>query len=609
MIERKRQFLVRWVISIILLVVLLVLVNGVSREFDRRLDLTAAGTHTISPETGNILSKLQEPVILEYWVSEKLPSGLQNLRRDTVDYLDEFQRAAADAGGRIEVKVIDPARVIEQYVKEQAGDGEEEEPDPMAALMGGPTSPADTKKAELAQQGIPELQGRSIKEDGIEVVPFFSAIVLKYLDRESEGIPVHTTLEGLEYELVSRIAKLTLESKPVLAFYQGRQNDMITQAPDGSPLPAPMSRFDPLLDALGDRFEVRKILLTEESLIPDDAQLLIIAEPDGTTPRQRYEIENSIRSGRPAMILASTTSGSMDRGFQLTPLNPGFSESFGKWGIDIQPNMIVSSQRQCGSIETVTEGPLGMRMRVPQPFPVSPGAAGNNLDGTSPFTRGLQALVFPFASPLIINEAVADAAGVKITPLAKSDSDAWLTPFGPAVTAPMVTPPKDPGMQKSRVLALVAEGEFPATFEVGSKIPSWDPTLEVTGGEEGAPLVEASESVESRILLIASADMAKYTSLNMYRQNVGFLMGSIEALALDPDLAKIRGKVQLASALRETTRDERTLVTYGNMAGVPLLLLVIYGLISASRRSGARHHEALHMLKVPAEACEKKEAS
>ena len=217
--------------------------------------------------------------------------------------------------------------------------------------------------------------------------------------------------------------------------------------------------------------------------------------------------------------------------------------------------------------------------------------------------------MFPFASPLIINEAVADAAGVKITPLAKSDSDAWLTPFGPAVTAPMVTPPKDPGMQKSRVLALVAEGEFPSTFEVGSKIPSWDPTLEVTGGEEGAPLVEASESVESRILLIASADMAKYTSLNMYRQNVGFLMGSIEALALDPDLAKIRGKVQLASALRETTRDERTLVTYGNMAGVPLLLLVIYGLISTSRRSGARHHEALHMLKVPADAGEKKEAS
>ena len=609
MVERKRQFLVRWIVSIIVLVVLLVLVNGVSREFDRRLDLTAAGTHTISPETGNFLSRLQEPVILEYWVSEKLPSGLQNLRRDTVDYLDEFQRAAADAGGRIEVKVIDPARVIEQYVKEQAGDGEEEEPDPMAAFMGGPTSPADTKKAELAQQGIPELQGRSIKEDGIEVVPFFSAIVLKYLDRESEGIPVHTTLEGLEYELVSRIAKLTLESKPVLAFFQGRPDDMITQGPDGSPLPAPMSRFDPLLDALGDRFEVRKIMLTEESMIPDEAQLLIIAEPDGTTPRQRYEIENSIRSGRPAMILASTTSGSMDRGFQLTPLNPGFSESFGKWGIDIQPNMIVSSQRQCGSIETVTEGPLGMRMRVPQPFPVSPGAAGNNLDGTSPFTRGLQALVFPFASPLIINEAVADAAGVKITPLAKSDSDAWLTPFGPAVTAPMVTPPKDPGMQKSRVLALVAEGEFPSTFEVGSKIPSWDPTLEVTGGEEGAPLVEASESVESRILLIASADMAKYTSLNMYRQNVGFLMGSIEALALDPDLAKIRGKVQLASALRETTRDERTLVTYGNMAGVPLLLLVIYGLISASRRSGARHHEALHMLKVPAEAGEKKEAS
>ncbi|OUU25026.1 MAG: hypothetical protein CBC13_02610 [Planctomycetia bacterium TMED53] len=607
MIERKKQFLIQWIASIAVLVVLLVLVNGVARKFDQRLDLTAAGIHTISPETGKILSRLQEPVTLEYWVSERLPSGLQNLRRDTVDYLDEFQRAAAEAGGRVEVKVIDPARVIEQYVKEQSEDGEEKEPDPMAAFMGGPTSPADTKKQELAQQGIPELQGRSVKEDGIEVVPFYSAIVLKYLDRESEGIPVHTTLEGLEYELVSRIAKLTLESKPVLAFFQGRPEDVITQGPDGTPLPAPMSHFDPLLDALGERFEIRKVELTEESLVPDDAQLLIIAEPNGTTPRQRFEIENSIRSGRPVLILASTTSGSMDRGFQLTPLSPGMSESFGPWGIDIQPNMIVSSQSQCGSIETVTEGPLGLRMRVPQPFPVCPGSAGNNLDRTSPFTRGVQAIIFPYASPLIVNQEVAKAAGIEITTLASSDGDAWLTPFGPSVTGAMVTPPKDPALQKNRVLALVAEGKFPATFAAGSKVPSWDPTLEITGGEEDAPLVQETESKESRILLVASADMAKYTSLSMYRQNVGFLMGSIEALALDPDLAKIRGKVQISSSLRETTREERSIATYGNLVGVPLLLAVIYGLMSASRRSASRHHEAMYMLKVPAEGDDEKE--
>jgi hypothetical protein len=121
----------------------------------------------------------------------------------------------------------------------------------------------------------------------------------------------------------------------------------------------------------------------------------------------------------------------------------------------------------------------------------------------------------------------------------------------------------------------------------------------MTGGEADAPLVEAMDEKESRVLLIGSADMAKYSSLNQYRQNVGFLLGSIEALALDPDLAKIRGKVQLPSALRETTRDERNLVIYGNIAGIPLLLMAVYGLISAGRRSSARHHESLHMLKIP----------
>ncbi|MDA9265141.1 hypothetical protein N9P88_03210, partial [Planctomycetota bacterium] len=308
----------------------------------------------------------------------------------------------------------------------------------------------------------------------------------------------------------------------------------------------------------------------------------------------------------PAIVLASTASGSMDRGFQLTPLSPGMSESFVPWGIDIQPNMIVSSQK-CGSIETITEGPLGIRMRIPQPFPVCPGVAGNGLDGTSPFTRGVESLIFPFPSPLIINEDVARAAGIRVSALATSDEDAWVTPFGPAVTSQMISPPKDPGFRAPRVLALIAEGAFPSSFEVGSKVPSWDPTLEMTGGEADAPLVEAMDEKESRVLLIGSADMAKYSSLNQYRQNVGFLLGSIEALALDPDLAKIRGKVQLPSALRETTRDERNLVIYGNIAGIPLLLMAVYGLISAGRRSSARHHESLHMLKIPEQGTDQRD--
>jgi hypothetical protein len=99
------------------------------------------------------------------------------------------------------------------------------------------------------------------------------------------------------------------------------------------------------------------------------------------------------------------------------------------------------------------------------------------------------------------------------------------------------------------------------------------------------------ESQPGRVLLLGSADIAKYASLSMYQQNVRFLVGAIEALALDPDLAKIRAKVQVSSALRKTERNERNLVTYGNMVGIPLILMLIYLVYSASRAASSASHE------------------
>ncbi|MEE2890135.1 MAG: GldG family protein [Planctomycetota bacterium] len=601
MIERKKKFLLRWGVSLVVLFVLLVICNGIAQRFDRRVDLTRAGVHTVSAETGRILAGLEESITIEYWVSEKMPSGLQNLRRDTVDYLDEFQRAASAAGARVEILVKDPNRVIEAYVQQKEEAGEVPETDPMQAFMGGPVSPADEKKRELAQQGIPELQGRSLKDDGFEIVPFYSALLLKYLDREKEGIPVHSNLEGLEYELVSRIVKLSMRQKPVIAFFHGRPEDQISTTPDGRPLPQPTGHFSPFIESvLMGRFEVVPIDLSEQNPVPEEAVILIVAEPDGTTARQRYEIERFIADGRPVIFFASTTAGKLDQTVQMTPLAPGLEETLQAWGIQIQPHMLVASD-ECGSITIMQNTPLGPMQR-PAPLKLCPMATGNGLDGTSPLTRGIGSIVFPFASPLIVNETVAATAGLEVTVLARSVRDSWLAPFSPSYTLQMRDKPKDPASLAPRNLALLIEGVFPTTFEEGSAVPPWDPTAETDGGS--APTVGALDARSSRVLLIGSADIAKYGSLIQYRQNVQFLLGAIEALALDPDLATIRSKVQVSSALRDTSRQERRLASYGNMVGIPLLLLVFYMVLVARRHSSAQKYESQFLSKRRAQQVE-----
>ena len=589
MINRKKNFLLRWSVSLLLLLVLVVVCNGVARRFDRRIDLTRAGVHTVSAETGKILARLEEPITIEYWVSDKMPSGLQNLRRDTVDYLDEFQRAASAAGAKVEIQVRDPNRLIEAYVQEKEAAGEVPESNPMQAFLGGPVAPADEKKQELARQGIPELQGRSFKDDGFEIVPFYSALLLKYLDRETEGIPVHSNLEGLEYELVSRIVKLSMQEKPVVAFFHGRPEDQISTTPDGRPLPEPTGHFTPFIEQiLGERFEVVTTDLSKEQPIAEQAVLLFVAEPNATTPRQRYELERFIADGRPVVFFASTTSGKLDQSVQMTPLAPGLDETLRAWGIQIQPHQMIASE-QCGSITIMQNTPLGPMQR-PVPLPLCPLASGNGLDGTSPLTRGIGSIVFPFASPLIINQEVASAAGLDVTVLARSSSDAWLATFRPNFTLQMRDKPKDPSLLSQHNLALLIEGTFPMTFAAGTPIPAWDPSEE-TSDQDGATVPQV-DARASRVLLLGSADMAKYGSLIQYRQNVQFLLGATEALALDPALATIRSKVQIPSALRDTTREERRVVSYGNMVGIPMLLLMYYMVSMARRHRSAQKYES-----------------
>ncbi|MDE0961301.1 MAG: GldG family protein [Planctomycetota bacterium] len=589
MSHRKSKFATHWIASLGLLVLLLVICNMIAIQFDQRVDLTRIGIHTVSPETGRILSELGEELTIEYWVSEKMPSGLQNLRRDTVDYLEEFKRSATRAGAQLKVHVINPSRIIEDYVRKKEEAGDVPAQDPAQALMGGSTSFADEIKQELAQQGIPELQGRSFKDDGFEIVPFYSALILKYLDRDFEAIPVHTNLEGLEYELVSRIAKLASSAKPVIAFFHGRPEDLITTDASGNPLQQPVSHFDPFVnDILKERFDVRRIHLTKDSLVPEEASLLIIAEPNVLTDRQRFEIERSIISGRPAMVMSSTTSGTLDQRLQFTPLAPALSRSWRMWGVETVENVLVAS-KECGSIEILREGPFGSQFRQPVPFNLCPSASGNGLDGTSPLTRGAGSIIFPFATPYVINQEMAEQAGIEISVLAKSSDQSWLPKFSPGYTKEMDTVPTDPGQLAVRNLCLLLEGQFPSTFAEGTAVPPWDPTEE-TDLEE-APKIASLPGQPGRVLLVGSADIAKYASLSMYQQNVRFLVGAIEALALDPDLAKIRAKVQVSSALRKTERSERNLVTYGNMVGIPLMLLVMFLVYSGSRAASSAAHE------------------
>jgi len=78
-----------------------------------RFDLTSDKLYTMSPSVKKILSKLEAPIEVTYYVSssEKMPTQWKNLERDVIDKLRELKIASK---GKLTYKVFDPSKEEEK---------------------------------------------------------------------------------------------------------------------------------------------------------------------------------------------------------------------------------------------------------------------------------------------------------------------------------------------------------------------------------------------------------------------------------------------------------------------------------------------------------------
>lgn len=169
---------------IALLAIVAVAVFNLSFERLRhlRVDLTRNRVYTVSPYTAKILRGLKAPVQVTYYVSpnDKMPTQMKTLERDVRDKLEEMKVAS---GGRFLYKVV-------------------------------PVD-AQSKLAErLAQRNIAPKRIQSIDSDEWSLRTAYSSLEISYLQQDPEVVEFIEpgTLNNLEYELASRIFKLTFHA-------------------------------------------------------------------------------------------------------------------------------------------------------------------------------------------------------------------------------------------------------------------------------------------------------------------------------------------------------------------------------------------------------------
>jgi ABC-type uncharacterized transport system involved in gliding motility auxiliary subunit len=532
-----------------------------------RFDLTEDKIYTVSDGAKNIMAQLQVPVQVKYYVTpeDEMPAGIKTLQREVTDKLSELSIASQ---GRLEYTVVNPKE-------------------------------SEELEETLIAKGVRPFQVQSVERDAMAVKLVYSALSIGYKDEAEEILPqiLPDNMGTFEYELLSRIVKLTREETPVVAVYSTKEpiDPQIASfyLQQGQPLPAPVDNFAPIPDFLrGEGYDVRPIELTEASSIPEEAHTLLMLGPRELNDRQRWEIHQLLRRG--GNVLVSAQSSLYDYapgprgGYNITvqPVTLGINDLLNEYGLRIDDRLLMDTQMATLAIPR-TQNIGGLRFQVSEPVqaPMQIRVLGESIDRNLPFTAGVPELLYLWGNQVIVDEEGVLTKNLTTKTIFTGSETAWLVDKKAGALAltdleieghPLLPHPR---------LAVLVEGVFPDPW-VDQEVPEWPASVtDTTAADEGAEAEEAGPELPpepGRLLVIGCSKMFEEMLLNQAGHAL-FLLNSVDAMSLGEDLISIRSKQFGQRTFGETSDGKKLAFRVINIALIPVLVVGI-GLGNRMRR-------------------------
>ena len=273
--KRSAKYAGNYVVSLILVLAIAGGLNYVATKHVKRFDMTGSGSYTLAPQTIQVLSNLEEDVLIMAF----FPGGSHGPLREL---LTEYSAISS----RLRYEFIDPDR--QNYLARQYD----------VSLYGAFRNP---------------LTGESIR---------FGTVIVALGDR-LERIEKGPGDEIQEEDLTNAIIKAGRTEARKVYFLRGHgEKDPYSSDRTG------YSLARRALEAQG--YVVESINLAETGMIPHDASVIVIAGPQAEPfPLETDLIEAFLDAGGGALFM-------MD-----PPPSSSLSDFFGRWGVDIDDNIVL----------------------------------------------------------------------------------------------------------------------------------------------------------------------------------------------------------------------------------------------------------------------------
>ncbi len=239
-------------------------VNVAAARVDLRMDVTGEGLNSLSPRTGELLSRIDpdRPVYIEAYVSPRVPQAFVATRLNLLSMLREVDSAGGD---RVIVRINETERYSPAAVEAQEQFGITARP--VSAQTGGKLSVEEIFLGVAIMSGLDKV-----------VVPFF--------DR---GVPV-------EYEIIRSIATVSQQQRKKIGvlttdarLYGGFDFQTMSSRPN-----------QPIIDELSKQYDV--VQVNAATPITERYDALLAVQPSSLPQAQLDNFIAAVRAGQPTAI-------------------------------------------------------------------------------------------------------------------------------------------------------------------------------------------------------------------------------------------------------------------------------------------------------------------
>lgn len=508
-----------------LMLVVVVFANIIFAFLPLRFDVTEARIFSVSDVTKETLKNLDDIITIKAYFSKDVPGQVALVQEQIKDILGEYKHYG---GLKIQIRIVDPG--------------------------------TDEKIAQEAQmQGIPPIRFNVLRKGKAELTDGYMGLAILYGDKvETLPVILQQHLSTLEFDLTAAIKKVTA-GKDLLVGIANKESAFISK-----------DRLEFLEQLLSRNYRVAPVDFSDGNLIDLSITTLIIPGPTGQlSDRELYVLDQFVMSGRGALFFVDGVL--VDQNLGATPNESNIFKLLEHYGVTVNKDLVY---------DPVSHGQAtfsqGQSLQFSTPYPFWPQIPKEGFSEESVLVNQLESIVLPWASTITVKGDGYDV-------LARTSAGAQIkeSNFDLAPSGLFFPPVKDSTTGQALSLAVRVSAPLTSMF---------DKAVLAESEEKAKQSEESIKKVDNaRVIVVSDANIIENGFMGRYEDsNAVFVQNLVDGLTLDESLASIRAKSVTDRPIAELDPTARSLVMYGNIFGVPLLVAIFALMRFAWRRKGQR---------------------